>query len=312
MSNNGRVVSVNISEEKGTIKHAVGAISLDDRGVAGDAHAGLWHRQVSLLAQEDIDYFVKEIGREIAPGEFAENVTISGIEMDGVAVLDRFRIGEKVEMEVTQIGKKCHGDGCAIYREVGKCVMPKKGLFCRVITPGTVEPGDSVEYIAKPLQILIITLSDRAFAGEYTDRSGPKAKQILEEYFAPKRWHQQISNIVLADDADKLREELTKAIDGKVEVIFTLGGTGVGPRDITPETIASVCDKTIPGIMENIRIKYGQEKPSALLSRSVAAMAGGTQIYALPGSVRATEEYLTEILKTLEHTILMVHGLDVH
>jgi len=94
--------------------------------------------------------------------------------------------------------------------------------------------------------------------------------------------------------------------------VITTGGTGVGPRDITPETVAGVFEKIIPGIMENIRMKFGQAKPNALLSRSVAAVGGQTQCYALPGSVRAVDEYMGEILKTLEHVIYMLHGLDVH
>ena len=311
MSNKGSVISVNISEQKGTIKQSVAEILIDKHGVVNDAHAGPWRRQVSLLSQEDIELFAKTIGRQIAPGEFAENITIAGIDLNQAAVLDRFRIDE-VELQVTQIGKKCHGDACAIYQQVGKCVMPKKGLFCRVVNPGKIKAGDSIEYFPKHLRFLIVTLSDRAFAGQYTDRSGPRAKQILEKYFAGKRWHLQINNIILADDAEQLTEKLNDAIAGQVDVILTLGGTGVGPRDITPDVVTDVCDKVIPGIMENIRIKYGEQKPSALLSRSVAAIAGKTQIYALPGSVRAVEEYLTEILKTLEHTVFMLHSLDVH
>lgn len=311
MSDSGRVISVNISEQKGTIKKPVAEILIDKHGIVNDAHAGPWHRQVSILAQEDIDYFIKEIGTEIAPGEFAENVTITGIDFSQVAILDRFRIGQ-VELQVTQIGKECHGVGCAVYKQVGKCVMPKKGLFCRVINGGKIKPDDSVEYIPKSLHILIITLSDRASTGEYSDRAGPRAKQILEEYFADKRWQLHINSIILADDTEQLTEKLNKAIADQVDLILTLGGTGVGPRDITPETITAVCDKTIPGIMESIRVKYGKEKPSVLLSRSVAAIAGRTQVYALPGSVKAVEEYLTEILKTLEHAVFMVHGLDVH
>ncbi len=311
MSNKGNVISVNISEQKGTVKQPVAEILIDKHGVINDAHSSLWHRQVSLLSQEDIDLFAKTIGRQIGPGEFAENITIVGIDLNQAAVLDRFRLG-KVELQVTQIGKKCHGDGCAVYQQVGKCVMPQKGIFCRVTNGGKIKPCDSIVYFPRCLKFLIITLSDRAFAGKYVDKSGPRAKQIFKEYFSDKRWHLQISNIVLADDADKLREELTKAIKEEVDVIFTLGGTGIGPRDITPETIAAVCDKTIPGIMENIRVKFGYDKPSALLSRSVAAIAGKTQIYALPGSVRAVEEYLAEILKTLEHAVFMIHGLDVH
>ena len=96
------------------------------------------------------------------------------------------------------------------------------------------------------------------------------------------------------------------------DVIFTLGSTGVGPRDIAPETVSSLCEKIIPGIMENIRIKYGANKPSVFLRRSVAAVSGTTQVYTLPGSVKAVQEYLEEILKTLEHTVFMMHGLDTH
>jgi molybdenum cofactor synthesis domain-containing protein len=311
MSNKGKVVSVNISEEKGTVKRPVEEILIDKTGVVADAHAGLWHRQVSMLAQEDIAGFSKEMGREIKPGEFAENISITGIDLGQAAVLDKIQINE-VELEVSQIGKKCHGDACAIFQEVGKCVMPKKGIFCRVVKGGKIKAGDPVDYLPRAFRFLIITLSDRAFAGQYKDRSGPHAKSILEQYFADKRWHCQFDSVLLDDDAAKLRNELTKAIDDQIDVIFTLGGTGIGQRDIAPETISSLCDKNIPGIMENIRIKFGADKPSALLSRSVAVTADKTQIYALPGSVRAVEEYLGEILKTMEHAVYMMHSLDVH
>lgn len=311
MSSKGEVVSVNVSEQKGTVKHSVAEILVGDRGITGDAHAGRWHRQVSLLGQENIDSFIKETGRQIRPGEFAENITLQGIDLSRVAIMDRFRIGE-VELEVAQIGKECHGDNCAIFREIGKCVMPKEGVFCRVIQGGRARAGGPAEHLPRPLKLLIITLSDRASAGEYEDRSGPRAKQILEEFLSGKRWHPQIQAALLPDDPRRLQKELTRAIGEDTDAIFTLGGTGVGPRDFTPETIAAVCDKTLPGITENIRVKFGAEHPSALLSRSIAGIAGKTQLYALPGSVRAVEEYMSEILKTLEHALFMIHGLGTH
>lgn len=311
MSTEGRVLSVNVSEEKGEVKRPVAEIVIDRAGIVNDAHAGAWHRQISLLGQEDIDAFAKKMDKQIGPGDFAENITTSGINLNEVAVLDRFRIGQ-VELEVTQIGKKCHGEGCAIFQEVGQCVMPKSGLFSRVISNGSIKPGDKIEYTPRPLKILIVTLSDRAFAGEYTDRSGPRVKELLDEFFAPKRWHSEIENVLLGDDADQLAQTMRQAIADKLDVIFTLGGTGIGPRDITCETVIGFCEKTIPGIMENIRLKFGAEKPRALLSRGIAGVAGRTQIYTLPGSVRAVQEYTGEILKTLEHLIFMAHGLDVH
>ena len=306
-----QVLSVNISKEKGTVKEPVGEAVVDGRGLVGDAHAGAWHRQVSLLGQQSIDRFKAETGRDIRPGEFAENLTLSGADLTRLAVLDRLRIGP-VELEITQIGKECHGDACTIFREVGRCVMPKEGLFARVVRGGTVRPGDEGEVIPRLLRIRILTLSDRAAAGEYADRSGPRIRQLLDEFFADKRWHVEIDATVLPDDAERLTAELSTARDEAVDVVLTTGGTGVGPRDITPQTVEAFCDRTIPGIMEHIRVKYGAQHPNALLSRGLAAVAGTMQIYTLPGSVRAVAEYTAEILKTLEHVLLTLHGVDAH
>jgi len=124
------VVSVNISEKKGTIKIPVPEIVLNKLGVANDAHAGDWHRQVSLLADESVQRFTHAAGRKINYGEFAENITTKGLELVNTHPLDRLTIGD-VELEITQIGKECHGTSCAIFKEVGNCVMPKEGIFAR-------------------------------------------------------------------------------------------------------------------------------------------------------------------------------------
>jgi len=311
MSSKGQVISVNVSAEKGTIKTPVESIEIDSRGVVGDAHAGMWHRQVSVLSAESIDAFVEQSGRQTAPGEFAENITVRGVGLTTASVLDRFRIGD-VELELTQIGKDCHGHACEIFKEVGRCVMPTEGVFCRVVTGGSVRPGDEIEHVAKALRILVITLSDRASAGEYEDRSGPEAARLLGEFFAPTRWREQIETLLLPDEPGRLDAALREAIAGGVDIIFTLGSTGVGPRDIAPEVVEGVCEKVLPGIMEHIRAKFGADKPAARLSRSVAGVAGATQIYAVPGSVRAVSEYLPEILETVEHVLFTLHGLDRH
>lgn len=307
----GEVVSVNVSARKGTAKRPVPEAVIDERGIAGDAHAGNWLRQVSLLSQESIDRFSAEEGGAFAAGDFAENVTVRWIDLSGAAVLDRFRIGTAL-LEVTQIGKKCHADGCSVFQMAGRCVMPKEGIFCRVLEGGAVRPGDAAEYLPRTLKVRIITLSDRAFRGEYSDMSGPRIAELLQSFAEDRRRRMEIETTLLPDDAEKLRVELIAARDAGVDVVFTTGGTGVGPRDITPETAAAVCDKLIPGIMENIRVKFGSQKPNALLSRGVAGIAGTTQVYTLPGSLRAVEEYTGEILKTMEHVLFMVHGLDVH
>jgi len=140
------VISVNISTEKGTIKTPVPEIYINQKGVSGDAHAGDWHRQVSLLANESIEKWGKQANRKVKYGEFAENITTQGIVLYETTPGDRLLIGE-VELEVTQIGKKCHGTGCAIFNEVGNCVMPKEGIFAKVIKTGSIKAGDEIFFV---------------------------------------------------------------------------------------------------------------------------------------------------------------------
>jgi MOSC domain-containing protein YiiM len=140
-----KVLSVNVSEEKGVIKKPVNQIVITESGIENDAHAGDWHRQISLLAKESIDKFEEVLGRKLGFGEFAENITTEGITLYTMTPGDKLFIGD-VEMEVTQIGKKCHGDGCAIFSQVGKCVMPKEGVFAKVIKTGIIKPGDEIIY----------------------------------------------------------------------------------------------------------------------------------------------------------------------
>jgi molybdopterin adenylyltransferase len=160
-------------------------------------------------------------------------------------------------------------------------------------------------------EILIITLSDRAHRGEYEDLSGPAIKARISEYCNSLGWEFSINMTVMPDDAEIL-SELLRSAGAVYNIIFTTGGTGIGPRDITVETVRPLLSKEIPGIMEFIRLKYGAEMPNALLSRGVAGIIGNSLIYTLPGSVRAVNEYMTEILKTLKHTILMQYGIDTH
>ena len=147
MQYTGKVISVNISEKKGVIKEPVEKITLYEKGIMKDAHAGDWHRQVSLLAAESITRFENVLGRGLAYGEFAENITTEGLVLFEMKPGDIIKIGEEVEMEVTQIGKKCHGDGCAIYTAAGKCVMPKEGIFCKVLKKGTITANDEIIYL---------------------------------------------------------------------------------------------------------------------------------------------------------------------
>ena len=307
----GRIVSVNISTETGTSKTPVPEIEITALGVAQDAHAGPGNRQVSMLSSESIDRFAANAGRTFSRGDFAENITTAGIDLSDTGLLDQFHIGE-IRLEVAQLGKKCHGDGCAIFQEVGKCVMPREGIFCRVLQGGVAKENDPIIHVPRVLKCMVITLSDRAHQGVYADRSGPRVREHLDAFFVGKRWHPHIEQRVLPDDAELLRDTLITARDTGVDIVITTGGTGIGPRDITPDVVTALADRLIPGIMEYIRIQSAASKPNALLSRSVAAVLDKTLVYTLPGSVRAVTEYMDEILKTVEHVLYMLHDIDAH
>lgn len=306
-----KVVSVNISEKKGRTKHAVDRIELNSLGVKGDAHAGAWHRQVSMLGVESIDKFTKASGLPVKYGDFAENITTQGLELYRTKPGDRF-VGAGVELEVTQIGKSCHGDGCAIYRQVGNCVMPKEGIFVRVLKGGSLKAGDELSFYPKVYRVKVITLSDRASRGEYEDLSGPEVAKLVSDFFNSVSWQLEVETEIIPDDRDLLENRLIEARNSKYDMVLTTGGTGIGPRDITPDVVKPLLDKEIPGIMEHIRLKYGAEKPNALLSRGVAGLMGSTFVYTLPGSVKAVREYMGEISKVQKHLFLMLMGIDSH
>ncbi|MEG0371374.1 MAG: MOSC domain-containing protein [Clostridium sp.] len=137
-----KVIAVNISEKKGVVKKTVDRIKLiEDHGIEGDAHAGKWHRQISLLANESIDK-MRGNGVELDFGIFAENITTQGIEVFTLPVGTKIQIGDTV-LEVTQIGKKCH-NGCEIRQIVGDCVMPREGIFAKVLTGGYIQANDEI------------------------------------------------------------------------------------------------------------------------------------------------------------------------
>ncbi|NMC27698.1 MAG: MOSC domain-containing protein [Syntrophomonadaceae bacterium] len=142
----GEVLAVNISEKRGIRKHNLDKAYLRaDWGIEADAHAGDWHRQVSLLSLSSFDK-MRAMGADIDFGDFAENLTVTGIEVATLPIGTRLQVGE-VEMEVTQIGKECHNKACAIKKQVGTCVMPIEGIFARVLNSGWVGIGDRIDVI---------------------------------------------------------------------------------------------------------------------------------------------------------------------
>jgi molybdopterin adenylyltransferase len=213
-----------------------------------------------------------------------------------------------ISLEITQIGKKCHGENCAIFTEVGNCIMPKEGIFARVIRGGSLKAGDTLEYQQKIFKVAVITLSDRASKGEYKDLSGEIIETRLKSHFEAGKRLIRIQRILLPDEKPQLEKLFKELLKDKIDLIFTTGSTGIGSRDIVPEVINPLLEKEIPGIMDMVRYKYGQNNPAALLSRSVAGVIGKTLVFTLPGSPKAVEEYLLEIFTTLDHAIMMLHG----
>ena len=147
MQNNdvlGKIIAVCTSPEKGMIKHDVGeGLLLEELGIEGDAHAGFMHRQVSLIAIEDIRTMMEKLP-DLVPGSFAENLTTEGFDLSALKVGDRLRVGETI-LEVSQIGKECHTK-CEVFKKTGECIMPKKGIFTRVIKGGKVKTGDTIQF----------------------------------------------------------------------------------------------------------------------------------------------------------------------
>ena len=144
----GKIVSLNISKDKGGKKSPVGDVTVNDQGIEGDGHSGDWHRQVSLLSMESIAE-VNNKGVKADPGDFAENLTVSGIDMTGFKIGDRLEIknvGGNVIIEITQIGKECLHP-CRIYHQMGSCIMPKEGIFSKIIEPGKISVGDMITRI---------------------------------------------------------------------------------------------------------------------------------------------------------------------
>ena len=139
----GKIVAVSISDRKGEKKHNVSeALLRPNHGLDQDAHAGDWHRQVSLLDMQSIAR-IREKGLDVEPGNFAENITTDGIRLWELPIGTRLQLGETIIVEVTQIGKECHSR-CAIFHQVGDCVMPREGIFAKVIIEGSVRPGDAI------------------------------------------------------------------------------------------------------------------------------------------------------------------------
>lgn len=304
----GKVLAICISEKKGTQKKPIESATLvEEWGIEGDAHAGKWHRQVSMLSFEKIEAF-REKGAEVDFGAFGENLVVEGFDLRTIPVGTKFQVGEAI-LELTQIGKECHSH-CAIYKVMGDCIMPREGVFTRVLKGGKIKVGDEITMLPlekdRPFTAAVITLSDKGAAGEREDKSGPLIKEMLE-----KEGYDVIETLLLPDGEPALKQQLMRLSDQRqVNVIFTTGGTGFSERDVTPEATQAVCDRMAMGIADAIRQYSLTITGRAMLSRAVSGIRKKTLIVNLPGSPKAVKESLEYALPHLGHGLGILRGTD--
>lgn len=306
MNLQGTIRAVCTSRAKGTEKKpAEKAVLIKGHGIEGDAHAGNWHRQVSLLSSDSVEAFNRK-GARVADGDFGENVLVEGIDLKNLPVGTVLKAGSAV-LRLTQIGKDCHSH-CAVHQRVGDCIMPREGVFAEVLEGGEIRAGDRIDVELpdpdRPFTAAVITLSDKGYAGEREDESGPAAREILEA-----AGYEIIETLLLPDEPEQLKAALRRLADQRqADLIVTSGGTGFSLRDRTPEATMAVADRNAPGIAEYIRLRSMEVTPRAMLGRGVSVIRKGTLIINLPGSPRAVRESLGFILEPLAHGLQILRG----
>ena len=296
-----KIVAVCISEAKGTPKQNIKTCFLKcDWGLENDAHGGNWHRQVSLLSYDKVKKFNLD-GANVFHGDFGENLLVEGIDLAALPVGTVLKCGAAV-LEVTQIGKECHSK-CQIYHKMGDCIMPREGIFAKVLQEGQISVGDAVEIA---LSAAVVTLSDKGANGQRIDESGRIIAEMLDNAGYVVK-----AQILLPDEWLKIAETLIELSDNtKVQLILTTGGTGLSERDVTPEATLEIADRIVPGIAEAIRAYSMQITPRGMLSRGAAVIRGRTLIVNLPGSPKAVQEILEYVLPTLKHGVEILCGFD--
>ena len=300
-----KIIAICSSEAKGMRKRDRGAGRLLAHfGLEGDGHAGnSAHRQVSLLAVESIEK-MRAQGLQVGPGDFAENITTEGLKLYALPIGTRLRLGADAIGEVSQIGKECHNH-CAIYEQAGDCVMPREGIFIKVLQGGEIKNGDPLSVDNSVITAGIIIASDAGAAGQREDKSGPAAAEALRSIGALT-----LETVIVPDDLGELAHTMCRMADASgYDLIVTSGGTGFSPRDVTPEATLRVIERSAPGLAEAMRAASLQKSPHAMLSRAVAGIRGKSLLINLPGSPQAVRECLEAILPALPHGVEVLRGL---
>jgi len=305
----GKIDAICLSQKKGERKTAVASARLlTQRGFEGDAHAGDWHRQVSLLAAGDVAAMKAKGLPDLKAGDFAENLIVSGLDLNPLGLGSRLRLGRDVELAVSQLGKTCHAH-CAIYHQTGDCIMPRLGIFARVLAGGVIGVDDPVEVVEcaprDAVQIVVLTISDRCSRGEAEDTAGPGVARLLCSELDGRLYRLE----VIPDEQELIAERLKHYADGHaIDLVVAVGGTGLSPRDVTPEAVRAVVDRLTPGFDEAMRAASMAKTPRAMLSRSASGVRQKTLILSTPGSERASRESIEAILPALGHGLKKLKG----
>jgi len=304
-------VGLSISQAKDQPHTLAAQLHVSRNGIEGDRHAGPGLRQISLMHRDVVTARFPEAASDQWAGLGQENILVDGEGLGAVRLLDTLESGDAL-LEITQIGKRVNESGTALCGTGSRCLLGDFGVFARVVHGGTIEINHGIQHQQRVLRAHVITVSDRASQGVYEDQSGPAALALLQAWCDANHWTLWAETQIVPDEVPALEAVLNNARKSQVDVVITTGGTGVGPRDITPDVVAKHADKIIPGIMEFIRLKHAERMPLALTSRSVAAVMGTSLVYTLPGGAKAIPEYLEEILKTMEHMVFILKGLAPH
>lgn len=345
----GSIKAICVSSEKGTVKRPVEeALFIEDHGIEGDAHAGKWHRQVSLLAAEAVEEFQRRLAagedagsddlaetcgpedgeaepceegkrtcrsenagsceNRILPGDFGENILTEGIDLKDIPCGTVIRAGEVV-LRITQRGKECH-TGCRIRELTGECIMPKEGVFAEVVHGGRIKAGETAELEYPDV--------NRPYSAAVITLSDKASRNEREDKSGPLLAQllrgigfEVIEELVLPDDIGELKNNLIRLSDRRdADLIITTGGTGFSERDTTPEATYAVATRNAPGIAEAIRAGSLKITPRAMLSRGASVIRDKTLIINFPGSPKAVGESFDVIREILPHALGILTGRD--
>jgi len=301
----GHLISVNLGKARGVPKHPVNKGTLiPEWGLEGDAHGGDWDRQISLFPIEAMALVPKIIRKTFEENAYSENLTIEGIPPEKLGHGTILTIGN-TRIKILEIGKETFEPP-----ESGRpYIISREGRFGRVVKGGTVKPGDLVEVVDEGTldpeapRVVLVTLSDKGAKGEREDISG----RFLN-WYATRMGAAVLSSVIIPDEKNIIKETLVKGVEAKADLILTTGGTGLAPRDVTPDATLEVIDREVPGFAEAMRAESLKNTPHAMVSRAVSGIAEKTLIINLPGSPKAVAECMEVIFPALRHAIDKLRG----